>query len=144
MKKLRLFSIALAFILLVISLTGCQSFSECNVGDEFGGNRDGYKVKLNSCFFADVPYDDAEKIEIYKLNDINSDDLIGSSELYFTGDFEKCYSNEDNILIESSDDYILIDCNDIDNQISSPTVDNLNIDLSAYTEINFYMIMTDN
>jgi hypothetical protein len=143
MKFKSFLSIAIVFIIFFTSLTGCQNlvssrnFADYNIGDRFESNRDIYMVKLNNSFFASVSYKETEKIEIYKLLDFNSDDLIGNSKLYFSGEFDKCYSNEDNILIKSdvNNNYILIDCNDIKNQKVSSSVDDLNVDLSAYKEI---------
>ncbi len=143
MRLKKFFSIAIVSIITFISLTGCQSlfssknFADYNIGDRFESNRDGYMIKLNSRFFASVSYKKTEKIEIYKLLDFNSADLIGNSKLYFTGEFDKCYSNEDNILIKSdiNNNYTLIDCDNVKNQKVSSSVDDFNIDLSTYTEI---------
>ena len=135
--------IAIVLIIFFASLTGCQNslssrnFADYNIGDRFDSNRDGYMVKLNNCFFASVPYKETEKKEIYKLLNFNSVDLTGNSKLYFSGRFNKCYSNEDSIIIKSdvNNNYILIDCNDVKNQKASSNIDDLNVDLSAYKEI---------
>ncbi len=143
MKFKSCFSIAIVFIIFFTSLTGCQNplssknFADYNIGDRFEGNRDGYMVKLNNCFFASMPYKETEKKEIYKLLNFDSVDLTGNSQLYFSGSFNKCYSREDSIIIKSdlNNNYIFIDCNDIKNQKSSSSIDELNVDLSTYREI---------
>ena len=142
MRFQKLLLIAITSIV-VISLVGCQnssdskSFADYNIGDRFVSNRDGYMIKLNSSFFASISYKETEDAEIFKLLDLDSADIIGNSKLYFTGNFRKCYSNDDSIIIKSdiNNNYVFIDCNNVNNQRISSTVAGLNIDLSTYTEI---------
>lgn len=136
-------TIFIAFIF-VVTLVGCQTLSDnvgivdYSIGENFGSNRDGYMIKLNNSFYAAVTYKDPNEIQIYKLVDFDSADLIGSSELFYNGEIIKCYSTDENIILKLSDNngYVLIDCENIKNKQELNSLDDLNIDLPSYNEVN--------
>lgn len=144
MKKI----LVTVFSAIIVSLVlfGCENwtssdnFSKYDTGDRFGENRDGYMVKLNNSFFANISYKDDGYGEIYKLLDFTSSDLLGNAKIYYSGDISKCYCNDSNILIYSAtnDNYILIDCSDINNTKNFTALEDADADLSDYTEITIF------
>ena len=143
MKKnsiLVIFTIALLCVLIILS--GCKEvinndgFADYNIGEHFEGNRDGYFIKLNDSFFANITYKN-EEIEIYKLIDISSTDYFANSELYFSDNINECYCDNSNIVVYSmtNNKYIVIDCNDINNIQSFSEIDSKSIDLNKLTKV---------
>lgn len=132
------------FVLLVglLMLSGCKkliindSFEVYNIGEHFGENRDGYFIKLNRSFFANITYKD-EEIEIYKLLDLASSDYFGNSELYYSDIISECYCNDNNIIVYSltKNKYVMLDCNDINNTRSFSEIDSKSIDFSKFTKV---------
>lgn len=134
-------------ILLVVLLCGAlfygcnfnKTFDDFEIGDQFSSNRDCYRIKLNTTFFALSFFDgfNENQTYIYKLNDLESPAILDNSDLYYSGLISKCYCNENNILAysQTNDNYVLIDCNNIDNIQLFDTLDETGLDLSAFTEI---------
>lgn len=137
-----LVTITLVLIVGLIMLSGCKgllseaNFESYNIGERFDENRDGYLIKLNNLFFADITYKNNE-IAIYKLLDSSSTDYFGNSELYYNDSIDECFCNNNEIIVHSltKDKYVIIDCNDINNIQSFSETDIKNIDLNKFTEI---------
>lgn len=128
-----LWAITLTLFVGLLMLSGCTGlmsdtdFARYHVGDCFSENRDGYNIKLNDSFFANITYKN-EEIEIYKLLDTTSSDYFGNSELY--------YSDSDIIVYSSTNNkYVMIDCNDMNNTQSFSETDIEKIDLSEFTKV---------
>lgn len=139
-----LLSTAITIFVGLLMLSGCtdlindlKGFEELAVSDHFAGNRDCHCIKLNNSFFAMYIYENKD-VEIYKLLDSTSDDLFGSSELYYTDNISECYSNDSNILVYSLTykKYIMIDCNDVNNTKILSETDIQKIDLSKFTKVD--------
>ena len=142
--------------LLLLMLPGCEEsisndtgadssggdvFADFRVGDEFDDDRDGYLIKLNDSFFAEFSYENPAYIVIYKLLDSTTVDFLGDSELFYSDTIDsECYCNNSNIIVHSltNENYVLIDCNDINNAQSFTEIDSSNIDLSEFTKIVLY------
>lgn len=141
-KNNTLFSFALVFFVGLLILSGCTGLMDCDsfekysVGDCFSKNRDGYIVKLNDSFFANITYKN-EEIEIYKLLDTTTSDYFGNSDLYYSDNIGECYCNNSNIIVYSltNNQYIIIDCNDMNNTQRISETDLKKIDLSEFTKV---------
>ena len=142
MKKNNILVIFILVLFMGLMLSGCKelidsdNFTECDIGEHFEGNRDGYFIKLNDSFFANFTYKN-EEIEIYKLLDTTSTDYFGNSELYYSDNISRCYCNNSNIIVYSlrKDKYVIIDCNDKNNTQSYSETDSKNIDLTKFTKV---------
>ena len=139
-KNVLIAIVFMVFGLLILSgcteLTRNDTFTNYNIGEHFGGNRDGYLVKLNNSFFANITYKN-ECIEIYKLLDTASSDFFGNSELYYSGNISECYCNNSNLIVYSSanKNYVMIDCNNINNTQSFTEAKSTGIELSKLSKI---------
>ena len=129
-------------IAIVLLFCGCnfyKTFDELEVGEYYSSNRDCYRVKLNTSFYALSFFDgfNENQTEIYKLNDYELPASLDDSDLYYSGFISKCYCNESNILAysQTNDEYVLIDCNDIGNIQFFDTLDETDLDLSEFTEV---------
>ena len=134
--------ITLALLGGLLILSGCKesisndNFAAYNIGEHFAGNRDGYFIKLNDSFFANITYKN-DKIEIYKLLNTTSTDYFGNSELYYIDNISECYCDNSNIIVYSltNKKYVIIDCNNMNNTQSFSETDIKNIDLSKFTKV---------
>lgn len=142
--KKRIFLVAIASILIgLFMLSGCKmiiygdDFTKYDVGDRVTDNRDGYSIKLNDSFFALFLYKTPDYIRIYKKFEYNTSDFDGDSELYYSDKISKCYCNNDNILVYSltSNNYVLIDCNQKNNLRIIDDLNSADIDLSDFTAV---------
>lgn len=132
--------ITILFFGVLLMLSGCKelisdyNFVEYNIGEHFVENRDGYFIKLNDSFFANITYKNKE-IEIYKLLDTTSTDYFSNSELYYSDNISECYCDNSNIIVYSltNNKYVIIDCNDINNIQSFSEIYSQNIDLTKFT-----------
>lgn len=137
-----LWAITLTLFVGLLILSGCTGlmsdtdFARYYVGDCFSENRDGYNIKLNDSFFANITYKN-EEIEIYKLLDTTSSDYFGNSELYYSDNINECYCSDSDIIVYSSTNnkYVMIDCNDMNNTQSFSETDIEKIDLSEFTKV---------
>lgn len=140
-----LVTITLVLLVGLIMFTGCKgllretNFESYNIGERFDGNRDGYIIKLNNLFFANITYKNDE-IEIYKLLDYSSTDYFGNSELYYSDIIDECFCNNSKLIVHSltKDEYVIIDCNDKNNIQRFLKEDINNINLDKFTKVVFY------
>lgn len=136
--------VTLTFFCFLLMSSSCKglisnnNFASLNIGDRFEENRDGYFIKLNELFFANITYKN-KNVEIYKLINTDTSDYFGNSQLIYSENISECYCSESNIILYSltNNRYVMIDCVDIGNTQSVAEIDIKNIDLSKFTRVIF-------
>lgn len=136
--KRKIFSIALILVILYM-LSSCnymREFSNYNIGQVFIENRDECIYKLNDNFVLDHMY--GEDDIIYKLRFPLGDDIFENAEEYYRGRIISCYCNNQYIILSLDENFILIDCENKNNQILYNSISDINIDLSKFEVVNLY------
>lgn len=114
-----------------------NKFEKASIGGKILDNRDGYGLKLNNSFWVLKTYSEKNQVKIFKLKDMVSTDLASNSELFYYGAIDNLFCKEDTIIAFSNKNnhYVVIDCNNINNLHIVKSKNELEIDLSEYTEV---------